>query len=115
MDALNFEKFALLWGPGIVVLGVFSFTGAKLTQYWIDKSMDHRRKQMEGTFEIARTYLDQIVGAQRSQSEAVTRLAATIEQGGSKVGFEHQEMLTAIKALHRHVDGLARGKAGAGR
>jgi len=115
MDALNFEKFALLWGPGIVVLGVFSFTGAKLAQYWIDKSMEHRRKQIEGTFEIARTYLDQIVSAQRSQSDAVTRLAATVEQGGSKVGFEHQEMLTAIKALHRHVDGLVRGKAGAGR
>src|SRR5271157_1427737 len=101
MNGLDLEKFALLWGPGIVVLGVFSFTGVKLAQYWIDKSMEHRRNQ--------------IVGAQRSQSDAVTRLAATVEQGTSKVGFEHQEMLTAIKALHRHVDGLARGRAGASR
>jgi len=115
MNGLDLEKFALLWGPGIVVLGVFSFTGAKLARYWIDKLMEHRRKQIDGAFEIARTYLDQIVGAQRSQAEAFTRLAASIDQGGSKVGFEHQEMLTAIKALHRHVDGLARGKAGASR
>ncbi len=115
MNGLDLGKFALLWGPGIVVLGVFSFTGVKLAQYWIDKSMEHRRKQIEGSFEIARAYLDQIVGAQRSQSDAVTRLAATVEQGTSKVGFEHQEMITAIKALHRHVDGLARGRAGASR
>jgi len=115
MNGLDFEKFALLWGPGIVVLGVFSFTGVKLAQYWIDRSMEQRRKQTEGTFDIARTYLDQIVSAQRSQSDAFTRLAATVEQGGSKVGFEHQEMITAIKALHRHVDGLARGKAGVNR
>ena len=108
MNSLDFEKFALLWGPGIVVLGVFSFAGVKLAQYWIDRAMEQRRKQMEGSFEIARTYLDQIVGAQRSQSEAFTRLAASVEQGDSKTGFEHQEMLTAIKALHRHVDGLAR-------
>jgi hypothetical protein len=110
MDGFDLGKFALLWGPGIVVLGVFSFTGAKLAQYWIDKAMEQRRKQMEGTFDIARTYLDQIVGAQRLQSDAFTRLAATIEQEGSKTGFEHQEMLTAIKALHRHVEGLARQK-----
>jgi len=113
MNGLDLEKFALLWGPGIVVLGIFSFTGAKLTQYWIDKSMEHRRRQIEGTFEIARTYLEQIVGAQRAQSDSFTRLAATVDQGSAKVGFEHQEMLTAVKALHRHVDGLARGKAGA--
>jgi hypothetical protein len=115
MNGLDIGKFALLWGPGIVVLVVFSFTGAKLAQYWIDKSMEQRRRQIEGTFEIARTYLQQIVGAQRSQSDAVASLVATVEQGGSKVGFEHQEMMMAIKALHRHLDGLARGRAGAGR
>jgi len=107
---MDFERFALLWGPGIVVLGVFAFTGAKLAQYWIDKAMEQRRKQVEGTFELARTYLEQIAGAQRSQSEAFTHLAATVDQGSSKTGFEHQEMLTAIKALHRHIDGVARGK-----
>jgi hypothetical protein len=107
MSPFDLEKFALLWGPGIVVLAVFSIAGVRLAQFWIDKSMEHRRKQTDGVIEMARTYLDQMVGAQRSQSDAFTRLAAAVEQSDSKESFEHQEMLIAIKALHRHVDGLA--------
>jgi len=109
---MNFdlERIALWWGPGIVVLMLFGYGFLRLAQYWIEKSMEVKRQQMENTFGIARQYIEQFLSAQRSQAQALSRLATSVEQSDSRESFEHQEMLIAIKALHRNIERLRCGE-----
>lgn len=46
----NFEQIALWWGPGIVVLMGFGYGTLRLAHYWVGKSMDLKRQQMDGMF-----------------------------------------------------------------
>jgi hypothetical protein len=97
---------ALWWGPGVVIVLVFGYGFLRLAHYWIEKSMEVKRQQMESVFGIARQYVEQFLSTQRSQANALSRLAASVEQRDSRDSFEHQEMLIALKALHRELEVL---------
>jgi hypothetical protein len=103
MTPFEAGRFALLWGPGILVLVVFTYGFSRLALHWIDKSMEVKRRQMESSFDVARTYLQQFVSAQKSQADAFSRLASTVERRDSQESFEHQEMLIAIKAMREQL------------
>ncbi len=108
MSDLDLERTALWWGPGILILFVFGFGSLKLARYWIEKSMDVKRQQMEHLFGMARTYVEQFLSTQQCQADALTRLATSVERRDSVESFEHQEMLISLKALHRDVEALLR-------
>jgi hypothetical protein len=61
---------------------------------------------MDSAFGIARQYVEQFLGTQKSQADALSRLAACVEHRDTHESFEHQEMLIALKALHRDLTGL---------
>ena len=109
----DLERYVVLWGPGILILIVFAYGLMKLAYHWIDRSMEVKRQQMDSAFDIARDYIGQLAGASRSQAEALSRLASTVEHRDSMESYEHQEMLIALKALHRNVEELmaATGRA----
>lgn len=96
----------ILWGPGILILIVFAYGFMRLAQHWIDRSMEVKRGQIENAFSIARDYVGQLAGAQKSQADALSRLATTVEHRDSLESYEHQEMLVALKAIHRNVEAL---------
>ncbi len=102
----EFEVVALWWGPGILLLLVFAYGFLRLARYWIAKSMELKRQQIESVFGITRQYIEQFLNSQRSQADALSRLASSIEQRNSVESFEHQEMLIAIKAMHRDMEAL---------
>ena len=102
----NFEKVAMLWGPGILVLMGFGYGGLRLAHHWIEKSMEVKRQQMESTFRLVRDYVEQFLSAQQAQAEALARLAASVEQRDTHESFEHQEMLIALKAMHHAIGEL---------
>ena len=104
MSPEDVERYVVLWGPGILILIVLSYGLMKLAYHWIDRAADIKRSQMDGALHIARDYVDQLAGAARSQAEALTRLASAVEHRDSLESYEHQEMLIALKALHRNVD-----------
>jgi hypothetical protein len=106
MTSFDPERFALLWGPGVVVLLIFSYGLTRLAQYWIEKSLEFKRKQMDTAFSIARNYADQLVSSQRSQADAFSRLATSVEQGGSRDSLEHQEILIAIKVMREQLSAI---------
>jgi hypothetical protein len=99
----NAEQLALWWGPGILVLMGFGYGGLRLAHTWIEKSMELRRKQSEGALGVAREYIEQFLTSQRSQAEALSRLAASVEQRDTHDSFEHQEILIALKAVHHEM------------
>ena len=103
----DLERYVVLWGPGILILIVFAYGFMKLAYHWIDKSMEVKGRQMASAFDIARDYVGQLSGASKAQAEALTRLASAVERRDSVEGYEHQEMLIALKAIHRNVDELA--------
>ena len=105
MTPFDTGRFALLWGPGILVLVVFSYGFVRLAYHWIDRSMEAKGRQMENVFEAARTYFEQFVSAQKSQADAFSRLASTVERRDSRESFEHQEMLIALKVLREQLAG----------
>jgi len=108
----DLDKIALWWGPGILVLIVFGYGLLRLGHHWIEKSMDVKRQQTESAFGVAREYIEQFLGAQQSQAEALSRLATSVEHRDSHESFEHQEMLIALKAMHRDITELpCRGMA----
>jgi len=94
---------AVWWGPGVVILLLFGFGFMRLAQYWMEKTMEYRRYQMESAFGITRQYIEQFLNSQRSQAEALSRLAGSVEQRETRDGFEHQEILIALKAIHHDV------------
>ena len=79
--------------------------------------MEAKRRQMENVFEAARTYFEQFVGAQKSQADAFSRLASTVERRDSRESFEHQEMLIALKVLREQLaaTGARASRRGVGR
>ena len=108
----NLDKLALWWGPGILVLMVFGYGLLRLGHHWIEKSMDVKRQQTESALGVVREYIEQFLSAQQSQAEALSRLAGSVERRDSHESFEHQEMLIALKAMHRDITGLpCRGPA----
>ena len=108
MSPLDAEHVALWWGPGILVLIIFGYGFLRLAHYWIEKTMEMKRQQSDGLFGIARQYIEQFLSTQKSQADALTRFAATVEQRESRASFEHQEILIALKTLHREVQILVR-------
>ncbi len=108
MSSFDLERMALLWGPGVMILLAFGFGFLKLARYWIEKSMEVKRQQVGSIFGMAQTYVEQFLNAQKSQADALTRLATSVEHRDSIESFEHQEMLISLKALHRDVETLLR-------
>ena len=102
----DLDKLALWWGPGILVLMVFGYGLLRLGHHWIEKSMDVKRQQTESALGVVREYIEQFLSAQQSQAEALSRLATSVEQRDSHESFEHQEMLIALKSIHRDIGEL---------
>jgi hypothetical protein len=99
----DLERYIVLWGPGILILVIFGYGLMRLAFHWIDRTMEVKRKQMDSAFDIARDYVGQLAAASKSQATALSRLAEAVEHRDSVEGYEHQEMLVALKALHRNV------------
>jgi hypothetical protein len=100
------ERYIVLWGPGILILILFAYGFMKLAYHWIDRAAEIKRSQLDGAFNIARDYVDQLAGAAKSQAEALSRLAGAVEHRDSIESYEHQEILIALKALRRNLDEL---------
>lgn len=108
MFPTELENAALWWGPGVIILLLFGYGALKLAHYWVEKTMEYRRYQMESAFGITRQYIEQFLNSQKSQAEALSRLAGSVEQRESRDGFEHQEILIALKAIHHDVSRVMR-------
>src|SRR5208283_159627 len=106
MNPIDIQRVALWWGPGILVLIIFGYGFLRLAHYWIEKSMEVKRQQMEGAYALVRHYIEQFLGAQSGQADALSRLANSVEHRESQESFEHQEILIALKALHRDMNSL---------
>jgi len=100
------NRIVLWWGPGVLILMVFTYGFLRLAHYWIEKSMQVKSQQMESAFGIARHYIEQFLGAQKSQADALSRLVSFVEHRESVDSFEHQEILIALKAMHQDLDSL---------
>ena len=106
MSPLDIQHVALWWGPGVLVLIAFGYGFLRLAYYWIEKTMEVKRQQMEGAYGLVRQYIEKFLGAQSGQADALSRLANSVEHHESQESFEHQEILIALKALHRDMNGL---------
>ena len=106
MSPLDIQRVALWWGPGVLILIIFGYGFLRLAHYWIEKSMEVKRQQMEGAYALVRHYIEQFLGAQSGQADALSRLANSVEHRESQESFEHQEILIALKALHRDMNSL---------
>jgi hypothetical protein len=112
MIPAEIDHVVLWWGPGVLILMVFTYGFLRLAHYWIEKSMQVKSQQMESAFGIARHYIEQFLGAQRSQADALSRLASSVEHRESIDSFEHQEILIALKAMHQDIDAIAGRRSG---
>jgi len=112
MIADEINRVMLWWGPGVLILMVLSYGLLRLAHYWIEKSMQVKSQKMESTFSLVRQYVEQFLGAQKSQADALSRLASCVEHRESIDSFEHQEILIALKAMHQDIEAPAgrRGK-----
>ena len=108
----EFHRLMLYWGPGVLILMVLVYGFLRLAHYWIEKTMQVRSQKMESTFGLLRQYVEQFLGAQRSQADALSRLASCVEHRESIDSFEHQEILIALKAMHQDIDTLAGRRSG---
>ena len=106
MNPLDLQHMVLWWGPGVLVLIAFGWGFFRLAEYWIGKSMDVKRQQMDGAYGLVRQYIEKFLGAQSGQADALARLANCVEHHESQESFEHREILIALKALHQDMDGL---------
>lgn len=106
MNPLDLQRVALWWGPGVVVLILFGYGFLRLAHYWIEKTMEVKRQQTDGAYNLVRHYIEQFLGAQSGQADALCRLANSVEHRESQESFEHQEILIGLKALHRDMGGL---------
>ena len=111
MISSELERAALWWGPGVVLLILFGYGFLRLAHYWVEKMMEFKKFQVEGAFGMARQYVEQFLGTQRAQAEALGRLAGSVEQKDSHDSFEHQEILIALKAINRDIASLGRKEA----
>ena len=108
----EFHRLMLWWGPGILILMVLVYGFLRLAHYWIEKTMQVRSQKLESTFGLARQYVEQFLGAQRSQADALSRLASSVEHRESVDSFEHQEILIALKAMHQDIDAIGVRRSG---
>jgi hypothetical protein len=106
MNPLDLQRLALWWGPGVLVLIIFGYGFLRLAHYWVEKTMEVKRQQMDGAYGLVRQYIEKFLGAQSGQADALSRLANSLEHRESQDSFEHQEILIALKALHRDMNGL---------
>ena len=106
MNFPDIQRVAVWWGPGVLVLIAFGYGLLRLAQYWIEKSMEVKRQQMDGAYGLVRQYIEKFLGAQSGQADALSRLANSVEHRESQESFEHQEILIALKALHHDMNGL---------
>jgi hypothetical protein len=106
VNPLDIQRVALWWGPGVLVLITFGYGFLRLAHYWIEKSMEVKRQQMDGAYGLVRQYIEKFLGAQSGQADALSRLANSVEHHESQESFEHQEILIALKALHRDMNSL---------
>jgi hypothetical protein len=106
MSPLDLQRVALWWGPGVLVLIIFGYGFLRLAHHWLEKSMEVKRQQMDGAYGLVRQYIEKFLGAQSGQADALSRLASSVEHRESQDSFEHQEILIALKALHRDMNGL---------
>lgn len=107
----DLAHYVVLWGPGILILIVLSYGFMRIAYHWIDRVMDVKRRQTDSAFDVARDYVAQLAGSSKSQADALSRLAAAVEHRDSLESYQHQEMLIALKALHRSVGELLDPKA----
>ena len=112
MIPTELEQAALWWGPGVVILLLFGYGFLRLAHYWMEKTMEYRRYQMESAFGITRQYIEQFLNTQKAQAEALSRLAGSVEQRDSHDSFEHQEILIALKAMNRDISMVLRKAEG---
>jgi hypothetical protein len=106
MSPLDLQRVALWWGPGVLVLIIFGYGFLRLAHHWLEKSMEVKRQQMEGAYGLVRQYIEKFLSAQSGQADALSRLASSVEHRESQDSFEHQEILIALKALHRDINSL---------
>jgi hypothetical protein len=99
----DFAHMALWWGPGVLLLLAFSYGFLRLAQVWIERTMDVKGRQMESVFGMAEHYVKQFLNAQRSQAEALSRLASSVERSDSRDSLEHQQILVALRAMHQDI------------
>ena len=104
----DFAHMAMWWGPGVLLMLAFSYGLLRLAQVWIERTMDAKRRQMESVFGMAEQYVKQFLNAQRSQAEALSRLASSVERSDSRDSLEHQQILVALRAMHRDMERLLR-------
>jgi hypothetical protein len=97
-------EIAIWWGPGVLMLMVFAYGFLRLARLWLDRTMDARRLQAEKLFGLASEYAERFLSAQRSQADALSRLAASVERSDSRDSMEHQQILIALKVLHQDVE-----------
>lgn len=100
----DFAHMAMWWGPGVLLLLAFSYGLLRLAQVWLERTLDDKRRQMESLFGMAEQYVKQFLNAQRSQAEALGRLASSVEQSDSRDSLEHQQILVALRAMHRDIE-----------
>jgi hypothetical protein len=106
VNPLDIQRVALWWGPGVLLLITFGYGFLRLAHYWIEKSMEVKHQQMDGAYGLVRQYIEKFLGAQSGQADALCRLANSVEHHESQESFEHQEILIALKALHRDMNNL---------
>jgi hypothetical protein len=108
----DLTHMALWWGPGVLLLLTFTYGFLQLARFWIGRTMDAKRQQMESAFGMAEQYVKQFLNAQRSQADALSRLATSVERSDSRDSLEHQQILIALRAMHQDLERLVRQPAG---
>jgi len=108
MMPADLYQVALWWGPGVLLLMIFTYGFLRLARLWIERTMDAKRQQMENVFNMAEQYLKQFLSAQKGQAEALSRLTASVERSDSRDSLEHQQILVALRAMHRDIDRVLR-------
>ena len=104
----DLTHMALWWGPGVLLLLTFAYGFLHLARVWIERTMDTKRQQMESAFGMAEQYVKQFLSAQRSQADALARLATSVERSDSRDSLEHQQILIALRAMHRDIERITR-------
>ena len=100
----DLTHMVLWWGPGVLLLMTFTYGFMQLARFWIGRTMDTKRQQMESAFGMAEQYVKQFLNAQRSQADALARLATSVERSDSRDSLEHQQILIALRAMHHDVE-----------
>ena len=103
---MELARAALWWGPGVVLLMLLGYGFLRLAHYWVEKIMEFRRYQLESALSMTRQYIEQFLGTQKAQVDTLARLANFVEQSQNHDSFEHQEILIALKAMHRELEAL---------